>query len=438
MTAVEDNRDSLIGCVVWRRNRVSADSDSVVKKSERMKHSLADQPLNSSSVSSRQRVDEKGIPQTKPGQELIRVETRTDCKILGSAGNDNVECKLIETSQVQPELLKSSAVASRSLISPLFSNSSSMSKGHQVPSATDTACSSTILGQTLQVEAPVMRRPQGKPKPTMEFHRAILQLPSDTVKGPFSAPDDDDLPEFDFGAACGISPAPASKMLDAATIEKKLPAENFMKINRTLLSMVPTMQSIPASNQRGHGDFGLGRLPHDAIQRMHLQNEVCEYDKTIALPNLEEKWATKTSLPVSTPDILRSKNLFDDGDDMPEWCPPNAKRHRHVVPETAMPSRAILSSQISNSTSESFPRGPASHFFSPPCPGAYLPSFSQKFPLIIGQNVKPVSSRPCNKDTLQGHNPFMGFSSNPLLRPPLHPFDAELPVRPDGRSSWRP
>ncbi|XP_057988117.1 uncharacterized protein LOC110660055 isoform X2 [Hevea brasiliensis] len=333
MTAVEDNRDSLIGCVVWRRNRTSA--NSVVKKSERKKHSLAEQPLNSAADSSSQRVDEKDFPLTKPARESIRVESRTDCKILGSPGNDNAECKHIETSQVQPELLKSSATASLLLISPvLSSNSSSMSNGHQVPSTTDTPNFSTIVGRTLQIEAPLMSSSQEKPKPALEIHRPVLKLPSDTVKGPFPAPDDDDLPEFDFGAACGISPASGSKLLDAATIDKKLPAENFMKINRTLLSMVPNMQSMPASNQRGHGDFGLGRLPHDAVQRMRLQNEVREYDKTLALPNSEEKHAAKTSLPVSTADVLQSKNLFDDDDDMPEWCPPNAKLHRQVVPET--------------------------------------------------------------------------------------------------------
>ncbi|KAF2318100.1 hypothetical protein GH714_041445 [Hevea brasiliensis] len=110
--------------------------------------------------------------------------------------------------------------------------------------------------------------------------------------------------------------------------------------------------------------FGLGRLPHGAVQRMRLQNEVREYDKTLDLPNSEEKHAAKISVPVSTADVLQSKNLFDDDDDdMPEWCPPNAKLHRQVVPETAMPSRAIISSKILNSNSEGFPCGPAGHLF---------------------------------------------------------------------------
>ncbi|KAJ6372688.1 hypothetical protein OIU76_027079 [Salix suchowensis] len=150
MAAVEGNQDSLIGCVVWRRNQAS--SCSVLEKSERKHGSLYEQPLKSPSDSSVERVDHKDL------SCCIQVGSRTDCSTLDGDENNNFEHKDIETKQVQTELpITSSTINNLSLTSTVLSNSPSMLNGLQTSSTHDSASYLPAMGKLLQV-GPLMNK----------------------------------------------------------------------------------------------------------------------------------------------------------------------------------------------------------------------------------------------------------------------------------------
>lgn len=394
-------------------------SKLVIKKSERKNHSLSEQPLNSSSESSNQRVKEKDI---QPAEESIQAASRKDCRNLDIAGNNNVQCKNVKTSQVHDAMHASTAKHNLLPTSSALSDSPPMSKGLQISSIS--ASASATVGQLLQVEALPMSSSQDKHKPKLEVHKPVLPLSSDIMKKPLLAPDDDDLPEFDFGTACSIPQTPRSKVLDSARVEKKLPAEEFTKLNR---SLPPTM---PPSNLRALGDFSVPRRPLDAFWRMLLQKKVREDYKTPALTNSERKHAAQSMIPISSTAVPLPKDIFYEDDDMPEWCPPNIELHREMVSETTVPSTTTIFS------------GLCRHMRPSPSPAVRPPfstqGFTHEFHCSTSQNVRPAQSRSSNEYILRAPNSLSGFSSNPLMRPPLKPFDVKLPVHPAGWRVWRP
>lgn len=180
MTAFEDNQDSLIGCVVWRRKQAS--SSSVLEKSARKHGSLSEQPLKSPSDSSAERVDHKAL------SCCIQVGSRTDCTTLDGDENNNVQHKDNETKQVQTELrITSSTINNLLLTSTILSNSPSMLNGLQTSSTQDSASYLPAMGKLLQVGPLVMNNSEEKPK-TSELRKHGSQLSTDIAKKATACP----------------------------------------------------------------------------------------------------------------------------------------------------------------------------------------------------------------------------------------------------------
>ncbi|KAK6271957.1 hypothetical protein POUND7_009040 [Theobroma cacao] len=134
-----------------------------------------------------------------------------------------------------------------------------------------------------------------KPKSSLGLQNPVLSLPSVITKEHIPAVDDDDLLEFDFGTVCDTSQTPRIRR-----------AENF-------------------------------RLPEfsfDTILNLPPRKKAYEHDQTPVLPILEPKQTTQKSTtfsPIITTMVAPQKNIFDDDDDMPEWCPPNVELSKPTV-----------------------------------------------------------------------------------------------------------
>lgn len=425
MAAVEDNQDSLIGCVVWRRNQAS--SSSVLEKSERKHGSLSEQPLKSPSDSSVERVDHKAL------SCCIQVGSRTDCTTLDGDENNNVEHKDIETKQVQTELrITSSTINNLLLTSTILSNSPSMLNGLQTSSTHDSASHLPAMGKLLQVGPLVMNNSEEKPK-TSELCKHGSQLSTDIAKKPLHAPYDDDLPEFDFGTACGILQTPTSKPLHGVMADNKLPAEELKKILESLPQITPTVQSMLVSNQRELRDFNPPRLPLDTLLKMPVQRKICVDGMNVLPPNLEEK-----RMPVSTTSARPLKNLFDDDDEMPEWSPPDFELLRQHVSDTTRPSTTSTYCKVRNLIFERLPPGCPNNLLSSSPRSAYAPFTPQAgisaSHQLMSHNGRPAQPSLSSEYTLHGPNSSTVFNPNPLprSRPPRDPFDAKLPVHHGG------
>ncbi|XP_061950529.1 uncharacterized protein LOC133673686 [Populus nigra] len=425
MAAVEDNQDSLIGCVVWRRNQAS--SSSVLKKSERKHGSLSEQPLKSPSDSSVERVDHKAL------SCCIQVGSRTDCTTLDGDENNNVEHKDTETKQVQTELrITSSTINNLLLTSTILSNSPSMLNGLQTSSTHDSASYLPAMGKFLQVGPLVMNNSEEKPK-TSELCKHGSQLSTDIAKKPLRAPYDDDLPEFDFGTACGILQTPTSKPLHGVMADNKLPAEELKKILESLPQITPTVQSMLVSNQRELRDFNPPRLPLDTLLKMPVQRKICVDGMNVLPPNLEEK-----RMPVSTTSARPLKNLFDDDDEMPEWSPPDFELLRQHVSDTTRPSTTSTYSKVRNLIFERLPPGCPNNLLSSSPRSAYAPFTPQAgisaSHQLMSDNGRPAQPSHSSEYTLHGPNSSTVFNPNPLprSRPPHDPFDAKLRVHHGG------
>ena len=355
MAAVEDNQDSLIGCVVWRRNRATSNTD--VKKLNKKSCSLMERPVNSPSDSSTQRSAENNLSHTQSAEESIPVASATDYATLESIGNNSIESKNVKHSNAQLEFPNPST-SSKPLPTPSVpSDSLSVSVGIKT-SCSDCDSHQGSLGQSFKVEAPQMHNSgQEKPKPSLELQTPVLSLPSDATKKVVSVPDDDDLPEFDFGTSSGISQTITSKPLDAYIREKKLSAEGFRDIDR---SLPPTVSLIV--NHRRLENSNIAQLSLGAIQKKTPLKNFCESNNISRFPIVEGKHTAQTIAVTtrgSTSAVPCAKNLFHDDDDMPEWCPPDVELHRQSVPKTNWPLTTSINFRVPNSMFESFHATPS-------------------------------------------------------------------------------
>uniref|UniRef100_A0A2N9FVJ0 Spen paralogue and orthologue SPOC C-terminal domain-containing protein n=1 Tax=Fagus sylvatica TaxID=28930 RepID=A0A2N9FVJ0_FAGSY len=396
MAAVEDNQDSLIGCVVWRRNR--ANSNTEIKKSKKKSCSSTEQLVNSPPDSSMQRVAENNLSHTQPAEESIPVASGTD---------NSVESKNLKPSNAQLEFHNPSTSPKPLPTPSVPSNSLSVSVGFK------TSCSDCVphqgsLGQSLEVEAPQMHNSgQEKPKPSMEVQRPVLSLPSDVTKKVAPMPDDDDLPEFDFGT-----------------------------------SSVQTAESLIV-NHRRLGNSNIAKLPLGSIQVKTPLKNFYGCRMISGFPILEKKNTAQTiavTTPGSTTAVPYTKSLFYD-DDMPEWCPP-IELHKHSVRETNRPSTTSINFKVPNSTFESSP-APPNPLLPYPSLAAFHPPFATRtlppraYNCHNAVTVRPVPPRPAVGHMQRVPTSLVTFNSNPILRPTLNTFDVKLPIHPAGWRGWR-
>lgn len=285
------------------------------------------------------------------------------------------------------------------------------------------------MGQSFEVEAPQMHNSgQEKPKPSLELQTPVLSLPSDATKKVVSVPDDDDLPEFDFGTSSGISQTITSKPLDAYIREKKLSAEGFRDIDR---SLPPTVSLIV--NHRRLENSNIAQLSLGAIQKKTPLKNFCESNNISRFPIVEGKHtaqAIAVTTRGSTSAVPCTKNLFHDDDDMPEWCPPDVVLHRQPVPKTNWPLTTSINFRVPNSMFESFHATPSPLLPStsrvaipPPFATQTLPS---AYNCLNEVTMRPVQPRPAVGHMQRGPTSLMRFNSNSLLTPTLNTFDVKF------------
>ncbi|XP_039051386.1 uncharacterized protein LOC120192723 isoform X2 [Hibiscus syriacus] len=389
MAAIEDKKNSLIGCVVWRRNH--GPSDSITKKLEKMCSSLTEQPLSSYSE---QKVSENNLPCAQPAQESVTctsienaVINRNECDNAGS----NSQLALHTSPASADLLLKTSAL----------SKFSGISLGLQTPSFSDSVSLFRPKGQSSAKE--MSRVDISKPEEIKSFLRPenpVLSLPQVIIKENISAIDDDDLPEFDFG---GISQTPRSKVLDTTVFEENVVVEGLKKVVSTFPLALPTMQSLPAQNKRLAEDFLPPGFASNSSPNLPRGKKICKLDQVSVLPVLEAKHTAKSSsvfTPVVTSIVAPQKNIFADDDDMPEWYPPHVQLPKQTSLESAMVVTAFpLASQLPFNTQR--------------------PSYANQSPVTA--SVKPLQPRQTDRYIQRAPSSSMGSNCIHLLRPPIHP-----------------
>ncbi|XP_039017098.1 uncharacterized protein LOC120147938 isoform X2 [Hibiscus syriacus] len=395
MAAIEDRKNSLVGCVVWRRNHGPA--DSITKKHEGKRSSLTEQPLSSYTE---QKVSENDLPCTQPSKESVTCAT-TESAVINrnegdNAGNDS-----------QLALHMSPASADLLLKTSALSNFSGISLGLQTSSCSDSVSLSRPKGQSSVKEMP--RVDNSKPEDIKSFLRPenpALSLPPVIIKEHIPSIDDDDLPEFDFG---GISKTPGSKVLDITVFEKNVVVEGLKKVVLTFPLASPTMQSLPAQNKRLAEDF----LPPGFVSNSSLNlppgKKVCKIDQVSVLPVLEAKHTAESSsvfTPVIASIVAPQKNIFVDDDDMPEWYPP----HVELPKQTFLKSETVVRTSIHPTLSNPKLRSSSPGHPNPPFPLACQLPFNTRRPSYANQSLltscgKPLQPRP---------------NSIQLLRPPIH------------------
>ncbi|GMQ07149.1 hypothetical protein CsSME_00051472 [Camellia sinensis var. sinensis] len=370
MAAVEDNRDSMIGCVVWRRNKTS--SNSVVKKPESKSNSS--QPLNSPSDSPMLQAAEKHLSVTKP--------TQASSEGVGKSG---CESKNVNNSSKIPIEISNSFLGPNSLLT-----------------------TSSVPGDSTST-------PVGLPKPVVETHLTCCSgseqpKASELLKEITSLSDDDDLPEYDFTTVCGISQTNMSKPSGTVLLDKIPLTEGIRNTGRSVLPGTPNV------------------LDHSMLPRPSLKKN-CEGEPQIPVfPSREERQSIQnkvtTTLVGAATVFAPPKNLFDDDDDMPEWCPPELRRQSLV--ETVRAS-TTMSSELPNPTFRTSAQGPPRPGF----PSATYQSFSsQAFHPTFHCPTKGPSPPPA-RPLERGLSSSMGFNAASILGPPpnsgvrlpFHPVD---------------
>ncbi|KAL6974116.1 hypothetical protein U1Q18_028299 [Sarracenia purpurea var. burkii] len=411
MAAIEDNQDSMIGCVVWRKNRTS--SNSVAKKPETNKsNALSEQPLNSPSVSPVRQAAEKHLSVTHTAQASIAPASVTVSSTIECADKDGSESTNISSSKTQIEI-NNSLTGPNSLLTVSVPN--------------DPTSLPVILEQL---------------KTSLELQEPIMPFSSGIVKEPMASSDDDDdddLPEFDFRTACGISPTNMRKPSVSVLWDKKLVAEGFRNADRSPLPGMPNIQVVvPVSSQISEHSKRLYRPPLTTNEGIPPLKKIRGPESQISgFPRMEEKSSVQnkvTTTPVSATVFGPRKNLFDDDDDdMPEWCPPEPQR-QSLTETTRLPE--TVPSEFPNSVFQTSVRGlpravPSSY------PAATRP------PSLPSQSCLPTFHCPTTKAPPQprplrrGPTSSFGSNSNSILGPPPN-LNHQAPFHRGDKRGWRP
>ncbi|XVF48036.1 hypothetical protein PTKIN_Ptkin03bG0158200 [Pterospermum kingtungense] len=430
MAAVEEKQNSLVGCVVWRRNH--GPSSSTTKKHERKHSSWTEQPLSSQSE---QKVLESNFPCTQPAQKSHPIT----CTSIGSAIINKNEGDHVEGSNIQLALHNSPANANLLPMTSSSSNFSSISVGVQT-SFSDSVPPFGPKGQSSEREMPLIESGTEKPESCLELQNHVLPLSSVITKDNVPALDDDDLPEFDFGAVCGISKTPRNKVLDASMSEKNVLIEGLKKIVGSLPLTSSTIQSLPGPNKRRAENFLLPDSAFNTILNLPPEKKVCGHRQISLLRSIEAKQTTRSSTtftPVVTTIVAPQKNIFDDDDDIPEWCPPNVD----LLKQTFLESAKVVATSIHPSSSNS-KLGSSS----PSHPSPLFPSLASHLSFAtlrssyanhcpVTSSVKPAQPRQTDR-YMRGDPSLMRFNSSYLLRPPLHPFwmERQRALKPSNRN----
>ncbi|XP_010250216.1 PREDICTED: uncharacterized protein LOC104592507 [Nelumbo nucifera] len=443
MAAVEDDQDSLIGCVVWRKNRIS--SNSVSKKSEKKNASLPEKPINSPSDSQKTAEVTQIISPTQPSEG-----SKPGCETVPSAtessGNMGSKNRIVQSSMVH--------VKSGSPMSTPTQNNTPISVGSQAASHAEARSPQGPMEQSMEVEIPprCSSKPE-KPDSSSKPLRHIPPIPSQKVKQiPLAPPDDDDLPEFDFRTTSVVSQTPPKSLLscnsvnvlDAIQLVKKLSAEGIRNIDGSMLQKLPVQPKSVTSHQ-GPQNPAFPGIKLDTNQGSQPKRVGDHEPQMPLLHHIKGKpveHSNEVPKPANFAAIFPQKNLWND-DDMPEWCPPDLEHENRSPPVASIrPSIPNIRCSVPNPPLGKVPPVP---------PLPLIPSTSQvlnhPLPHLQGSiggfphcpvtiTVKPAQPRSVGFNQRCPSSSFV-LNPNPSLRPGSNPFDVQRSTGSPGWRGWR-
>lgn len=411
MSATEENQESMIGCVVWRKSQVCL--NSVTKSLESNCKSSSEQLMASVSGSlSNQAAGKKsyyGLPgqKTKLTQDVKAVST----PVLECAGGIGTEIKKIESSKIHLELKKSSAVDAVPA-APLVPGNISITQMAQQMSVPFHGPFQASSGASFELKESLNAISGGEhSKMNWQEKNALIPVQYNVKKSCSPTFEEDDLPEYDFGIARGISSAVLCKGVGASMLDMKLLARGNFEQDGLVSSTKATVHTISAPSQRLDG---------------------------LTVPRTSSMFLT------------RNRFLYDDDDDMPEWCPPEP--YMQSLGEVNRPSMAspqqLQNSSFTDKSSAILPPRPPRPVILPPPPtrSAILPpppsihsqfSYRQLHP-AVQVPITFSSNSPRSVPIPSSSSVLLGFGSNSALRPQSSSLGIRPPYQFSGRADWRP
>ncbi|KAK7281610.1 hypothetical protein RIF29_09752 [Crotalaria pallida] len=382
-TAVEENKDSMIGCVVWRRKQIN--SNPVETKSERCTNEVP-VPIWSPIHLPSESLELPGRNRTAldaKQKDIIEMDKKLSESPLGAVRNLPTNYSVL-ASQFTPGILPSV---------PGRSETSHPDPGNQQVSMEHTSKLESHVDKSREEE-------QQDLKSKMQGHVPVL--PPDVTKQSLPTVN---LPEFSYGSSCvNVSQAVANRALDSLMVNKNLPDKGFRHMDSSLpLTMVPPLNSSQTSQKRT-----LENLSHQGLssdhepQNMPSQKKVCRPCNFPMPPLAIEGQSRPMRMPYGTPVAPRAPNLFADYNDMQERCPPYANPRKQSI---------------------------------------HVTNHSSNFPIISSEHrlIRPVQPAPAQ-------NPFSSSAYTAANRPPIftpslhftfHPFSG-VPAFPQRHSQPRP
>lgn len=279
--------------------------------------------------------------------------------------------------------------------------------------------------------------------------------------------DEDDLPEYDFGIARGISSTALSRGVGASMLDMKLLAMGNLKETGLVATSMAAVHTISAPSQSS--DNITYPTYHSAPYQEKASPGVCErVSERSRNHNWEEQCSAQgkaTAVPptaafispeVSCTSLTKNKFLYDDDDDdMPEWCPPEPyKQTMGEANRLSMPVPQKLHNSSFTNTSSVIPQPvilppppPRPAILPPPPPRpTILPpppprppvhsqfSYQQLHPAV---QVPNASSLPTPVPIQSSPSILSGFNADSALRP-----QSSSDIRPryqfSGRGDWKP
>ncbi|KAK4713056.1 hypothetical protein R3W88_018963 [Solanum pinnatisectum] len=389
--AVEGNSQLMIGCVVWEKNQTAL--TSVLKKSEEKANSLQEQLQKSPSDSSMLQGGGQGslsVPSVKNSNPSAPLSSFSNLEQANVTDNKSIGIDSASRTTLTASGVKSPPFQQKK--SELSGSHLWGSKGHL--SSSEASC--------------VHQSNDEPPKESRNLPKPATSLLSNASKRKMAFPDDDDLPEFDFGTASGISSS--SHRSYGSIIGNRLQLSGSRILD---MSKQPTRPVAPSACMT---------IPRSVIsisKEMPLARNVNDYSQLVtASRQMEEKhYSQSHAIPVTVPvraygspmvpfHSSGKKNLFCD-DDMPEWLQPDAQNERTNEPLKTFPpeystSRMLL--PLPTGSVFPYPSSAPTHsgFSSQPSPLYHLPANSRVPPPIPSQ---------------KGPSNLTGFTFNPVPRP---------------------
>jgi len=287
----------------------------------------------------------------------------------------------------------------------------------------------------------------------MELEKSNLQHPV-VAENSAASSDDDDLPEYDFGAV--VSQSSGNQTSDAGAVQSVFAAEKFgdSDVPRPLLTLTSSDNSTlcrasPDFHFQGHVSQGMGhqspRIPSLPIESQKQLRECKERSKPpdnhsqgpVPLKHMHEfensglqlKQEKQIEKPTASSKSVTLFNDDDDDDDIPVWCPPCFTMPGLEVAQGAGPSFAPSHSKVPNSgfaDSNSVPLPPLAPTPSP----AQLHLQGKEYPLVPQLPTSIANNGPSADGFV--HNP--DFARNPPSRPQ---FDPKVMGKPVHHLAWK-